>query len=90
MAKLLRRKKASRGAGRPVIPVIPASENNASNRHIGAHPAIPRFIRLFSLPILLFWLALVVFLNVKIPQLEVVGQMHSVSLAPDDAPSLRP
>ena len=86
MAKLLRRKKASRG---PVIPVIPVGENNAANRHVGAHPAIPRFIRLFSVPILLFWLALVVLLNVKIPQLEVVGQMHSVSLAPDDAPSLQ-
>ncbi len=89
MAKLLRRKTASGGAVIPVIPVIPVSENNASNRHVGAHPAIPRFIRLFSVPILLIWLAIVVLLNVKIPQLEVVGQMHSVSLAPDDAPSLQ-
>jgi RND superfamily putative drug exporter len=89
MGKLLRRKTSSRGAAGPVIPVIPVSENTASNRHIGAHPAIPRFIRLFSVPILLIWLALVVALNVKIPQLEVVGQMHSVSLAPDEAPSLQ-
>ena len=86
MVKLLRRKKASRGA---VIPVIPVGENTASNRHMGAHPAIPRAIRLLSIPILLFWLAVVVVLNVKIPQLEVVGQMHSVSLAPSDAPSLQ-
>ncbi|WP_313673648.1 MMPL family transporter [Mycolicibacterium sp.] len=69
--------------------MIPVSENNAANRHLGAHPAIPRFVRLFSVPILLFWLALVVLLNVKLPQLEVVGQMHSVSLAPTDAPSLQ-
>ena len=80
----LRRKK---GSSRGVI--IPVTENNAANRHVGAHPAIPRFVRLFSVPILLAWLALVVVLNVKIPQLEVVGQMHSVSLAPSDAPSLQ-
>ncbi len=60
-----------------------------TNQHVGAHPAIPRFIRLFSVPILLGWLALVVVLNVSVPQLEVVGQEHSVSLAPDDAPSLQ-
>ncbi len=84
----LRRNKASNAAV-PVIPIIPVSENTASNRHVGAHPAIPRFIRLFSIPILLFWIGLVVVLNTSIPQLEVVGQMHSVSLAPDDAPSLQ-
>ncbi len=60
-----------------------------TSQHVGAHPAIPRFIRLFSVPILLGWLALVVVLNVAVPQLEVVGQEHSVSLAPDDAPSLQ-
>ncbi|BBX08658.1 RND family transporter [Mycolicibacterium aichiense] len=53
------------------------------------NPAIPRFIRMFSVPILLFWLGLVVVLNVAVPQLEVVSQEHSVSLAPDDAPSLK-
>ena len=60
-----------------------------TNHHLGSHPAIPRFIRLFSVPILLFWLGLVVVLNVAVPQLEVVSQEHSVSLAPDDAPSLK-
>ncbi len=85
----LRRKKASSSPAVPVIPVIPVGENTASNRHVGAHPAIPRAIRLLSVPILLFWIALVVVLNTTIPPLEVVGQMHSVSLAPDDAPSLQ-
>ena len=66
-----------------------STTNTASNQHVGAHPAIPRFVRLFSIPILLFWLALVVVLNTTIPQLEAVGQAHSVSLAPDDAPSLQ-
>ena len=74
----LRRRTPSKGSPRGVV--IPVTENTARNRHVGAHPAIPRFIRLFSVPILLAWLALVVVLNVKIPQLEVVGQMHSVSL----------
>lgn len=60
-----------------------------SGRHRSAHEKIPRFIRLFSVPILLGWLALVGLLNTAIPQLEVVGQEHSVSLAPDDAPSLQ-
>jgi RND superfamily putative drug exporter len=50
---------------------------------------IPRFIRLFSVPILLGWLALTVIVNVVVPQLEVVGEAHAVSLAPNDAPSLQ-
>ena len=50
---------------------------------------IPRFIRLFSVPILLGWLALTVLVNVISPQLEVVGEAHAVSLAPNDAPSMQ-
>src|ERR1700755_3602551 len=60
-----------------------------SNTHVGAHPMIPRFIRLFCVPILLGWLALTVLMNVIAPQLEVVGEAHAVSLAPNDAPSLQ-
>ena len=60
-----------------------------SNTHVGAHPMIPRFIRLFSVPIFLGWIAVVVIVNVIAPQLEVVGEAHAVSLAPDDAPSLQ-
>jgi RND superfamily putative drug exporter len=60
-----------------------------SNRHVGAHPVIPHVIRLFCVPILLFWLGLTVLVNVIAPQLEQVGQMHSVSLAPTDAPSMQ-
>jgi RND superfamily putative drug exporter len=79
MVKLLRGRK----------PALVLTENKASNRHVGAHPAIPRFIRLFSVPILLFWIGLVVVLSISVPQLEVVGEQHSVSLAPEDAPSLQ-
>ncbi len=39
---------------------------------------IPRFIRLFWVPILLGWLALVVVVNVVVPQLEKVGEAHAV------------
>ncbi len=60
-----------------------------SNTHVGAHPLIPRFIRLFSIPILLGWLAVTVLVNVIAPQLEKVGEAHAVSLAPIDAPSMQ-
>jgi putative drug exporter of the RND superfamily len=60
-----------------------------SNTHVGAHPMIPRFIRLFSVPIFLGWIAIVVIVNIIAPQLEVVGEAHAVSLAPNDAPSLQ-
>ncbi|RDH76530.1 MMPL family transporter [Mycolicibacterium moriokaense] len=60
-----------------------------SNTHVGAHPMIPRFIRLFCVPILLGWLAVTVLVNVISPQLEKVGEAHAVSLAPTDAPSMR-
>ncbi|WP_319453044.1 MULTISPECIES: MMPL family transporter [unclassified Mycobacterium] len=60
-----------------------------SDKPVGKHPAIPRFIRLFCVPVLLGWLALTAIVNVVVPQLEVVGQEHSVSLTPDDAPSLQ-
>jgi RND superfamily putative drug exporter len=60
-----------------------------SGDHAGKHPAIPRFIRLFCVPVLLGWVALTAILNIVVPQLETVGQEHSVSLTPDDAPSLQ-
>jgi len=60
-----------------------------SNTHVGAHPMIPRFIRLFSVPIFLGWIAIVVIVNIAVPQLEVVGEAHAVSFAPEDAPSMQ-
>ena len=39
-------------------------------------PAIAHFIRVFAVPILLGWVALVVLLNVAVPPLEDVGQAH--------------
>ncbi|WP_416362296.1 RND family transporter [Mycobacterium sp.] len=44
-------------------------------------------IHALAVPIILFWLAVVVILSVFVPSLEVVGQERSVSLSPTDAPS---
>ncbi len=60
-----------------------------TERQAGKHPALPRFLRLFCVPVLLGWLVLTAVVNVVVPQLEVVGEENSVSLTPDDAPSLQ-
>ncbi|MCV7421044.1 MMPL family transporter [Mycobacterium yunnanensis] len=55
-----------------------------------AHRArVPRFLRLFCVPVLLGWLALTALVNVVVPQLEAVGAANSTSLTPNDAPSLQ-
>jgi RND superfamily putative drug exporter len=51
-------------------------------------PALPRFIRMFAIPIVLVWIAIVGILNGTVPQLEEVGKLRSVSMSPNDAPSL--
>ncbi|MCW2730046.1 MAG: hypothetical protein JWR13_862 [Mycobacterium sp.] len=51
-------------------------------------PYLPHAIRLFSIPIVLFWIAVAVIVNVIAPQLEVVGELHSAPMAPEDAPSM--
>ena len=48
---------------------------------------IARTIHALALPIILFWIAVVVILSLFVPSLEVVGQQRSVSLSPTDAPS---
>jgi RND superfamily putative drug exporter len=50
--------------------------------------ALPRVIRTMAVPIILGWIALIVVLNVVVPQLETVGQMQAVSMSPNDAPSM--
>nr|MBC9861689.1 putative membrane protein [Mycobacterium pseudoshottsii] len=44
-------------------------------------------IRRLSIPIVIGWIALSAYLTVGSPPLEVVGQLHSVSMNPRDAPS---
>jgi len=55
----------------------------------GAQPLIPRFIHAFAVPLLLGWVALTVLVSVAVPSLEDVGQEHSVSFSPADAPSMQ-
>jgi putative drug exporter of the RND superfamily len=60
--------------------VIPAEQP----RRLG----LARWIRRLAVPIILGWIALIVVLNLTVPQLEVVGQMRSVSMSPKEAPSV--
>jgi putative drug exporter of the RND superfamily len=46
------------------------------------------WIRRLAVPIIIGWIALVAMLNVVVPQLEVVGQLRSVSMSPEEAPSV--
>jgi RND superfamily putative drug exporter len=49
---------------------------------------VAKWIRRLAVPIILGWIALVGVLNVAVPQLEVVGEMRSVSMSPKEAPSV--
>jgi RND superfamily putative drug exporter len=51
-------------------------------------PFIPRVIRTLALPIILGWILIIVVFNTVVPQLEEVGKMRSVSMAPNNAPSM--
>jgi putative drug exporter of the RND superfamily len=51
-------------------------------------PVLPHMIRILAVPIILFWVAVAVIVNVVAPQLEVVGELHSAPMAPEDAPSM--
>jgi putative drug exporter of the RND superfamily len=63
------------------------------SHHIAERPTMTdraaRTIRLFSVLIAFFWLALAVVTNVFVPQLERVAEAHNVSLSAQDAPSLQ-
>ncbi|CQD21478.1 MmpL5 protein [Mycolicibacterium conceptionense] len=52
------------------------------------HTGIARWIRRFAIPVIVGWIALLAFLSATVPPLEVVGQMRSVSMSPDEAPSV--
>ncbi|WP_029106494.1 MMPL family transporter [Mycobacterium sp. URHD0025] len=63
------------------IPVASAPKHNN-------HGGIAKWIRRLSVPIIIGWIAVIGVLNVIVPQLEEVGKMRSVSMTPDDAPSM--
>jgi RND superfamily putative drug exporter len=58
----------------------------AEHRH---PPFIARTVRRFSMLVILAWLALTLIVTLAVPSLEQVGQEHSVSLAPQDAPAVQ-
>jgi RND superfamily putative drug exporter len=49
---------------------------------------LPRLIRKFALPVILGWIVVIALGNVLVPQLEEVGKLRSVSMSPNDAPSV--
>ncbi len=51
-------------------------------------PVFPHTLRILAVPIVLFWVFVAVVVNVIAPQLEVVGELHSAPMAPEDAPSM--
>jgi RND superfamily putative drug exporter len=59
-----------------------------SDRPIIERPAIARLLRVLCLPVVLGWLVVIAVVNIAAPQLETVGEENSVSITPDDAPSL--
>ena len=52
-------------------------------------PFVARTIRRLSVPIVLAWLAITVVVTIGFPPLEQVEKEHSVSLIPQDAPSIK-
>ena len=66
----------------PTEPIGPLRAEHTSRSPIA------RALRIFAVPIILGWIALIVILNLVVPQLEVVGQMQAVSMSPDQAPSM--
>jgi putative drug exporter of the RND superfamily len=52
-------------------------------------PFVARTIRRLSVPIVLAWLAITVVVTIGFPPLEQVEKEHSVSLIPQDAPSVK-
>jgi putative drug exporter of the RND superfamily len=52
------------------------------------HPVIARTIRKFAPVVILAWVALTLLVTLGLPSLEQVGQGHTVSMSPPDAPSV--
>jgi putative drug exporter of the RND superfamily len=49
---------------------------------------LAKWIRRLAVPVILGWIAIIGVVNTVVPQLEIVGQMRSVSMTPDEAPSV--
>ena len=67
--------------------MITLARNRRPDGVRAARPHIAHWMRWLSVPIILGWLALAVYTNVAVPQIEVVGQEQSVPMADAGAPS---
>ncbi len=67
--------------------MITLARNRRPDGVRAARPHIAHWMRWLSVPIILGWLALAVYTNVAVPQIEVVGQEQSVPMADPEAPS---
>jgi len=70
---------------------IPPGEATTEAFSVPAHTKrgmVPKTIRTLAVPLIIAWIAIIAVLNTIVPQLEEVGKMRSVSMAPDDASSM--
>jgi putative drug exporter of the RND superfamily len=67
--------------------MITLSARRGRSRHQGPRIRLSTWIRRLSVPLILGWLALTLFTNTAVPQIEVVGKAQSVPMSADDAPS---
>ena len=65
----------------PTRDAAPAPEHHRAT-------GLAKWIRRLAIPIIIGWVVIVGILNSTVPQLEVVGQMRSVSMSPAEAPSV--
>src|SRR5262245_56809227 len=65
------------------------STGDTSGTERGHRPFIPHMIRVFAIPIILAWVFVTILVNVIVPRLEVVSEMHSAPMTPLDAPSMK-
>ncbi|MHA3021679.1 MMPL/RND family transporter [Mycobacterium sp. BMJ-28] len=71
------------------LPVVKNEQEQPVVKHEQAHfGRIALWFRRLSIPFLLIWIVLAVYLNVSVPQLEKVGEMRSVSMSPQGAPAV--
>ena len=70
-----------------MAPVLPVEGRMRTKRP--RPPFIARTIHRFPLFIILAWVALTLIVTLAVPSLEQVGQGHSVSMSPKDAPSVQ-
>ena len=68
--------------------MVSAPATEAARAEQARRSGIAKWIRRLAVPIIIGWIALIVVLNVSVPQLEEVGKMQAVSMSPKEAPSV--